>query len=94
MVVNFVSTVPPEAHPRKATGSETFSEVEWRAVCDESVRRVTHGRNCHQRWPEFRANDSEANNLPGPERARGQEPVGKAGDSGRCVRCGPATPER
>ena len=32
------------------------------AVCGESVRRVTHGRNCHQRWPEFRVNDSEANN--------------------------------
>ena len=34
----------------------------WRAGCGESVRRVTHRRNCHQRWPEFRANDSEVNN--------------------------------
>jgi len=28
----------------------------------ESVRRVTHGVNCHHRWPEFRVRDSEANN--------------------------------
>jgi hypothetical protein len=73
---------------------ETCPEVGWRAVCHASVRRVTHRRNCNQRWPEFRVNDSEANNSPRPERARGQEHVGKAGNSGRCVRCGPATPER
>ncbi len=36
-------------------------------------------RNCHHRWPEFRATDSEANNLPGPERAREQAHVHKAG---------------
>ena len=39
-------------------------------------------------------NDSEANDLPGPERAREQQPVDKAGDSRRRVRCCSATPER
>jgi len=38
-----------------------------------------HGRNCHQRWPEFRVNDSEANNSPRPERARGQDMLVKRG---------------
>jgi len=77
-------------------GSILYVEKDLRccAGCGESVRRVTHGRNCHQRWPEFRVNDSEANNSPRPERARGQEHVGKAGNSRRCVCCGPATPER
>src|SRR2546426_1121316 len=66
------------------------------AFCFEScaVNTGEPGRDCHQRWPEFRVNDSEANNSPRPERARGQEHVGKAGNSRRCVRCGPATPER
>ena len=58
------------------------------------MRRVTHGVNCHQRWPEFRVDDSEATTSPRLERARGQEHGWKAGDSGRWVRCGPATPER
>jgi hypothetical protein len=64
------------------------------AGCGESVRRVTHGVNCHRRWPEFRADDSEANDLPRPERAREQQHVRKAGDSRRRVGCGPATPAR
>jgi hypothetical protein len=35
-------------------------QPDWSAGCAERVRRVTHGRNCHQRWPEFRVHDSEA----------------------------------
>jgi len=42
------------------------------------VRRVTHRMNCHLRWPEFRVKDSEANNLPEPERVKEQEHVDKA----------------
>jgi hypothetical protein len=38
--------------------------------------------------------DSEANNLPGPERERGQEPVVEARNDRRCVRRRLATPER
>src|SRR5215510_4411463 len=64
------------------------------AGCGESVRRVTHGRNCHQRWPKFRADDFEVNALPRPERARGQAHGRKAGDNRRRVCCGPATPKR
>jgi hypothetical protein len=30
------------------------------AGCGESVRHVTHGRNCLLRRPEFKADDSEA----------------------------------
>ena len=73
---------------------ERSSRHKWKAGCDESVRRVTHGANSHLRWPEFRVYDSEVNDLPGPERERGQKPVRKAGDSRRRVCCGPATPER
>jgi hypothetical protein len=65
----------------------------WRAVCIERVRHGTHEVNCHHRWPEFRENDSEATNLPEPEKEREQEPVVKAGNSRRHVCCGPATPE-
>jgi hypothetical protein len=62
--------------------------------CGKTVRRVTHGRNSHQRWPKFRADDFEVNASPRPERARGQAHGRKAGDNRRRVCCGPATPER
>lgn len=52
-----------------------------RAGFAKRVRRGTHRENCQLSWPEFRANDSEANNLPEVERRRGQEPVCKAGSS-------------
>jgi hypothetical protein len=58
------------------------------------VRHVTHCRNCHHRWPEFKATDSEANNLPNSEKRRGQEHVVKAGRRRRRVCAGPATPAR
>ena len=60
----------------------------------ERVRRVTHRVNCLLRRPEFKADDSEANDLPKPERAREQEPVCKAGSIRRRVGYGPATPAR
>jgi hypothetical protein len=60
----------------------------------ERVRRVTHRVNCLLRRPEFKADDSEANDLPRPERAREQEPVCKAGSIRRRVGYGPATPAR
>ena len=75
-------------------GRDNTNMVGWSAGCGESVRRVTHGRNCHQRWPKFRADDFEVNASPRPERARGQEHGRKAGDNRRRVRCCPATPER
>src|SRR5262249_42847630 len=43
-------------------GGTTEMDRRCEAECGESVRRVTHRRNCHQRWPEFRVHDSEANN--------------------------------
>src|SRR6266851_6930810 len=35
--------LPPPAHCRNATGSETFCEVEWRAVCGESRKHGSEG---------------------------------------------------
>jgi hypothetical protein len=55
------------------------------------VRRITHRKNCHPRWPEFRAYDSEANDLPRLEREREQEHVDKAENARRCVGHGSAT---
>src|SRR5215475_5874107 len=66
----------------------------WRAVCAETVRHVTHGRNRLLRRPEFKADDSEATALPRPERAREQQHGWKAGDVRRRVWHGPATPAR
>ena len=58
------------------------------------MRHVTHGRNCLQRRPKFKADDFEATTSPKPERARGQEHGRKAGRSRRRVWYGPATPAR
>ncbi len=66
----------------------------WRADNGESVRHGTHGENCPRRGPEFKVTDSEATALPRPERAREQEHGWKAGDVGRRVWHGPATPAR
>ena len=68
--------------------------VGWNAGCGESVRRGTHGVNCHQRWPKFRGNDFEVNDSPDPERAKGQEHVCKAENARRRVWWGSATPGR
>jgi hypothetical protein len=46
----------------------------------ETVRRVVHRVNCHQRWPKFRADDFEANTLPKSERRTEQEHGCKAGN--------------
>jgi hypothetical protein len=65
-------TVDAEEMGRKAPNVCEEMDQRGRAGCGESVRRVTHGRNCHQRWPKFRADDVEVNASPRPERARGQ----------------------
>src|SRR5215831_5259882 len=64
------------------------------AGCRETVRHVTHGRNCLLRRPEFKADDSEATASLRPERAREQQHGWKAGDVRRRVWHGPATPAR
>src|SRR5262249_25309917 len=46
----------------KVVAAKMQKQPDWNAGCAERVRRVTHRWNCHQRWPEFRAHDSEANN--------------------------------
>lgn len=79
---------------RDSTMRKYESSRSWSAGCGDSVRRVTHGRHSHQRWPKFRADDFEVNASPRPERARGQAHGCKAGDNRRRVCCGPATPER
>ncbi len=55
---------------------------------------VRTDRIANVRWLGFRATDPKANNLPRPERERGQEHVRKAGSNRRRVCCCPATPER
>jgi hypothetical protein len=82
------------SHHGPDMGSVATSHIGGGAVWWKSVRRVTHGANCFLRRPEFKADDSEANDLPRPERARGQEPVCKVGGIRRCVRYSPATPAR
>jgi len=63
-------------------------------VCQETVRRGTHGVNCHPRWPKCRGDDFEVHDSPDPERAKGQAHVGKAEDTRRRVWCRSATPGR
>ena len=41
--VSTVRGLPPQTHQRKATGSETSSEVGWRAVCGESRKHGSEG---------------------------------------------------
>ena len=97
----FASTQKSRALSPALLGSENCSDDDhgdrpcaWRAGCLETVRRVTHCVNTRLSRAKFGANDFEAKVLPEPERVTEQEHDAEAGNGGRRVRRGPATPER
>jgi hypothetical protein len=49
------------------------------------VRHGTRGTNCPHKGPKFKGDDFEVNDLPDPERVKGQEHVDKAETTRRRV---------